>query len=66
MWAAYFRGSIAPASLKLRGGEGYDRAAVKFPGLYCPGLIEAVTYSYAVTSEGGFPGLYCPGLIEAG
>ena len=37
-----------------------------FPGLYCPGLIEAVPpVVLVVLVEGWFPGLYCPGLIEA-
>ena len=36
-----FRGSIAPASLKLRKPEAMPRLGELFPGLYCPGLIEA-------------------------
>ena len=38
-----------------------------FPGLYCPGLIEAATARRLdVVGLVVFPGLYCPGLIEAG
>ena len=38
-----------------------------FPGLYCPGLIEATVQPLAgVLAVELFPGLYCPGLIEAG
>ena len=38
-----------------------------FPGLYCPGLIEAAwTWRSIVAWMSVFPGLYCPGLIEAG
>ena len=61
-----FRGSIAPASLKLREDEDGFADDERFPGLYCPGLIEAL---YRTTRQGErrrFPGLYCPGLIEAG
>ena len=36
-----------------------------FPGLYCPGLIEALTQTYEAACTMRFPGLYCPGLIEA-
>ena len=36
-----------------------------FPGLYCPGLIEAPPPAHPGGGEAGFPGLYCPGLIEA-
>ena len=36
-----FRGSIAPASLKRGGAVFLRRRSQKFPGLYCPGLIEA-------------------------
>ena len=37
-----------------------------FPGLYCPGLIEAGVGSvYWSDIAAWFPGLYCPGLIEA-
>ena len=37
-----------------------------FPGLYCPGLIEASRSELNhLSSRGVFPGLYCPGLIEA-
>ena len=37
-----------------------------FPGLYCPGLIEAATPSSGrACDRAAFPGLYCPGLIEA-
>ena len=36
-----------------------------FPGLYCPGLIEAKSSIPASAVYEGFPGLYCPGLIEA-
>ena len=36
-----FRGSIAPASLKLAVMGDYSKAIASFPGLYCPGLIEA-------------------------
>ena len=36
-----------------------------FPGLYCPGLIEARRGSRRAPNTSSFPGLYCPGLIEA-
>ena len=36
-----------------------------FPGLYCPGLIEATGKRQDCVGGGWFPGLYCPGLIEA-
>ena len=37
-----------------------------FPGLYCPGLIEAQGETQSgISSTSQFPGLYCPGLIEA-
>ena len=36
-----------------------------FPGLYCPGLIEARQRAPLAHQGGEFPGLYCPGLIEA-
>ena len=36
-----------------------------FPGLYCPGLIEAAVRVTATAESPEFPGLYCPGLIEA-
>ena len=37
-----------------------------FPGLDCPGLIEA-TFAASIQYNvlGSFPGLDCPGLIEA-
>ena len=39
---------------------------VVFPGLYCPGLIEARLRSWIMHRiVPVFPGLYCPGLIEA-
>ena len=39
---ACFRGSIAPASLKrIARVDGTERQLGVFPGLYCPGLIEA-------------------------
>ena len=37
-----------------------------FPGLYCPGLIEASSGRGMRSGGSRFPGLYCPGLIEAG
>ena len=50
-----FRGSIAPASLKRAAEPRTGNAAMKqFPGLYCPGLIEAD--SDALGSHGGQPG----------
>ena len=36
-----------------------------FPGLYRPGLIEAVPHRLPLLQDGQFPGLYRPGLIEA-
>ena len=36
-----------------------------FPGLYCPGLIEAAVRRHLNHGSVRFPGLYCPGLIEA-
>ena len=61
-----FRGSIAPASLKHRCSPGHRRTRRGFPGLYCPGLIEAVLPALeAAAVLEKFPGLYCPGLIEA-
>ena len=36
-----FRGSIAPASLKHVLRKVIDNERRAFPGLYCPGLIEA-------------------------
>ena len=41
------------------------RPVRRFPGLYCPGLIEAPTVNHPRTGPDMFPGLYCPGLIEA-
>ena len=60
-----FRGSIAPASLKHLLAEIDDLAGAPFPGLYCPGLIEAMPPGAGGSSMPPFPGLYCPGLIEA-
>ena len=60
-----FRGSIAPASLKVRRGRmrlALPRAG--FPGLYCPGLIEGAVMTSLRGGPTRFPGLYCPGLIE--
>ena len=38
----------------------------RFPGLDCPGLIEAIdVVHFSSFPRGGFPGLDCPGLIEA-
>ena len=61
-----FRGSIAPASLKVHAGTAGDvTALLRFRGSIAPaslkgedavvGLIDALET---------FPGLYCPGLIE--
>ena len=47
----------------MASGVGYDSES--FPGLYCPGLIEARVFHHAPPVMGVFPGLYCPGLIEA-
>ena len=61
-----FRGSIAPASSKPGNrplATGHWLPA--FPGLYCPGLIEALARARTRPRPSKFPGLYCPGLIEA-
>ena len=44
---------------------GGDEPQLAFPGLYCPGLIEAAASTSAPGRGRTFPGLYCPGLIEA-
>jgi len=41
------------------------RHKCRFPGLDCPGLIEAGFCGQKANDAGGFPGLDCPGLIEA-
>jgi len=39
---------------------------LRFPGLHCPGLIEASQCTARrVLPHSRFPGLHCPGLIEA-
>ena len=45
-----FRGSIAPASLKLCGQEKPPVPLSVFPGLYCPGLIEAMMLAWSLWS----------------
>ena len=60
-----FRGSIAPASLKPESDGPCVFGVDLFPGLYCPGLIEARKSRSATRLATPFPGLYCPGLIEA-
>ena len=60
-----FRGSIAPASLKPLNLVASDEGPRTFPGLYCPGLIEAGGSHCLPLAFDWFPGLYCPGLIEA-
>ena len=67
MACAVFRGSIAPASLKGGGAGHFKRGPARFPGLYCPGLIEGDRAPLVFdVGEPRFPGLYCPGLIEGG
>ena len=60
-----FRGSIAPASLKPphRGDEPPQRAP--FPGLYCPGLIEAKLAAVAGAEvAAGFRGSIAPASLK--
>ena len=38
---------------------------IAYPGLLCPGLIEAFTWSETTILGAAYPGLLCPGLIEA-
>ena len=45
--------------------ENPARVVTEFPGLYCPGLIEARAGPGLAPPRRAFPGLYCPGLIEA-
>ena len=47
-----FRGSIAPASLKRRLSPKPPPGCQAFPGLYCPGLIEAIA-DYLRKNSGG-------------
>jgi len=42
-----------------------DPFLIGFPGLDCPGLIEANIQERGRPPERRFPGLDCPGLIEA-
>jgi len=56
---------IAPASLKHRQRVDRDVPERRFPGLDCPGLIEAELNTYQYPYPKSFPGLDCPGLIEA-
>jgi len=60
-----FRGFIAPASLKHDSLTFWEHNFRRFPGLHCPGLIEARHKTSNIHARKCFPGLHCPGLIEA-
>ena len=62
---ARFRGFTAPASLKQPRAVRIVVGDDEFPGLYRPGLIEAMIWNCSVMVLSLFPGLYRPGLIEA-
>ena len=61
-----FRGSIAPASLKRVGlGILQDPRKRRFPGLYCPGLIEAhAQRRRAARLPAGFRGSIAPASLK--
>ena len=64
--SACFRGSIAPASLKLPHGAGCRPGTTGvFPGLYCPGLIEAgQPWVYDLLCEWCFRGSIAPASLK--
>ena len=60
-----FRGSIAPASLKRGLTAVAGVLAGAFPGLYCPGLIEAGLYGEAdKQGQAGFRGSIAPASLK--
>ena len=59
------RGFFAPASLKPTPIGTAAVRAVPYPGLLCPGLIEANVAPSGPSAKPPYPGLLCPGLIEA-
>ena len=60
-----FRGSIAPASLKLNPRDGLARMHLGFRGSIAPASLKHQDAGVDHQVTAGFPGLYCPGLIEA-
>ena len=55
-----FRGSIAPASLKPIEGAHSLHHVEPFPGLYCPGLIEAPAVDASATPPATVSGALLP------
>ena len=60
LWRHGFRGSIAPASLKHVHAALRLRSAHEFPGLYCPGLIEAKPRTMRSVTRRGVSGALLP------
>ena len=65
-WSEFnrFRGSIAPASLKPQGYRDLPRGRFSFPGLYCPGLIEAGRRATIRTRWNCFRGSIAPASLK--
>jgi len=60
-----FRGLIAPASLKRLLGGGLGGLVSSFPGLDCPGLIEAKCFKVKIPEDGDvFRGLIAPASLK--
>ena len=59
-WLICFRGSIAPASSKPGAAQNPEGPIAAFPGLYCPGLIEARRRGSATAVGIGVSGALLP------